>query len=48
MPQAQYPNQLKFIELMAMETDGNECILFKALSGIVSREDQTRVYDSYK
>ena len=30
MPQAQYPNQLKFIELMAMETDGNECILFKA------------------
>ena len=48
MPQAQYPNQLKFIELMAMETDVNECIVFKALSGIVLREDQTRVYNSYK
>ena len=25
-----------------------ECILFKAMSGFVSRADQTRVYNSYK
>jgi hypothetical protein len=34
--------------LWGMETDGNECIIFKAMSGFVSREDQTRVYNSYK
>lgn len=48
IPQVHFPNQLKFMGLWGMETDGNECIIFKAMSGFVSREDQTRVYNSYK